>query len=59
VTEGLIQLFTGVVGSVAGANLLVLVLDIARDLRVRDPFPKANDASAFRATRRTPVPLDP
>jgi hypothetical protein len=36
VTEDLIRLFTAVVGSVAGANLVLLVLDMAWDLRVRD-----------------------
>jgi hypothetical protein len=36
VTEDLMRLFTAVVGSIAGANLLLLILDIAWDLRARD-----------------------
>jgi hypothetical protein len=38
VTEDLTRLFTAIVGSMAGANLLLLVLDMAWDLRVRDRF---------------------
>jgi pimeloyl-ACP methyl ester carboxylesterase/uncharacterized membrane protein YeaQ/YmgE (transglycosylase-associated protein family) len=41
VTEDLTRLFTAVVGSVVGANLLLLILDMAWDLRVRDRFAAA------------------
>jgi len=41
VTEDLTRLFTAVVGSVAGANLLLLGLDMAWDLRVHDRFAAA------------------
>jgi hypothetical protein len=50
VTEDLTRLFTAVVGSVAGANLLVLVLDMAWDLRLRDRFAVA------RAKEKTLAP---
>jgi hypothetical protein len=48
-TEDLTRLFTAVVGSVAGANLLVLVLDMAWDLRVSDRF-------AAAVAREAPAP---
>jgi uncharacterized membrane protein YfcA len=41
VTEDLTRLFTAVLGSVVGANLLLLVLDMAWDLRARDRFAAA------------------
>jgi RND superfamily putative drug exporter len=49
-TEDLTRLFAAVLGSVAGANLLVLVLDMAWDLRVSDRFaaPVAKEAPAPR-----------
>jgi pimeloyl-ACP methyl ester carboxylesterase len=49
VTEDLTRLFTAVVGSVAGANLLLLVLDMAWDLRLRDRFAAAEG-------KETPAP---
>lgn len=50
VTEDLTRLFTAAVGAVAGANLLLLVLEMAWDLRVRDRFTaaKAKEALAPR-----------
>jgi hypothetical protein len=41
VTADLTRLFTTVVGSVVGANLLLLILDMSWDLRVRDRFAAA------------------
>jgi hypothetical protein len=37
-TEGLVALLTTIVGAVAGANLLLLALDIAWDRQARDRF---------------------
>jgi len=50
VTEDLTRLFTAVVGSIAGANLLLLVLDMTWDLLARDRFAaaKAKEALAPR-----------
>jgi hypothetical protein len=41
VTEDLTRLFTAVLGSIVGANLLLVGLDIAWDLRARDRFAAA------------------
>ena len=38
VTQDLMRLFTAIAGSLVGANLFLLVLDMAWDLRVRDRF---------------------
>jgi hypothetical protein len=53
VTADLTRLFAAVVGSVAGANLLLLGLDIAWDLRGRDRVAaaNANDANEALALR--------
>ena len=49
VTGDLTRLFTAILGSVVGANLLVLVLDMAWDLQIRDRF-------AAPEAKRTPSP---
>jgi uncharacterized membrane protein YfcA len=52
VTADLTRLFTAAVGSVAGANLLLLILDMAWDLLARDriPIPRAKEALAAHAS---------
>jgi len=50
VTEDLMRLFTAVVGSIVGANLVLLILDIAWDLRGHDRSAEKVTAEQFAAT---------
>jgi pimeloyl-ACP methyl ester carboxylesterase len=49
VMEGLFALVTAIVGAAAGANLILLVLDIAWDRQVRDRFPAPGIREALEA----------
>jgi hypothetical protein len=49
VTEGLLALITTILGATVGANLILLVLDIAWDRQARDRFAEAGAKEALEA----------
>jgi hypothetical protein len=48
-TDGLLALITAIVGATVGANLLLLVLDIAWDRQARDRFAEAGAKEPLEA----------
>jgi uncharacterized membrane protein YdfJ with MMPL/SSD domain/pimeloyl-ACP methyl ester carboxylesterase len=52
-TEDLVALLTAIVGSAVGANLILLVLDIAWDRQVRDRYAATNVKETFKARPST------
>ena len=49
VTEGLLALITTILGATVGANLILLVLDIAWDRQARDRFAEADAKEPLEA----------